>query len=110
MATIHVRREQDPFDRLRAYRIQVDGRTVAEVRRGESTAFEVDGNAHTLEARIDWCSSRGVELTHDTGDRSFVVRPAPVGWRVLLVPLYLTVWRASYLELEELPLEPGRTG
>jgi GTP-dependent phosphoenolpyruvate carboxykinase len=64
VATIHVHRERAPWkDRLRAYKIEVDGEVVAKLKDGESTAIEVEPGERTVVAKIDWAGSPPVTLT-----------------------------------------------
>jgi len=44
-------------DRLRAYRIFVDGTNVGDVRAGGQVELEISPGRHRVEARVDWCSS-----------------------------------------------------
>jgi hypothetical protein len=65
-------------DKLRAYKIFVDGRRVGSVRRGGTRETTVEPGVHVVQLRIDWCSSREVEVEIPDGGRS-VLRCRPGG-------------------------------
>jgi hypothetical protein len=77
-ATIEVHRsEDDARDRGRSYRIEIDGRRVGKLRRGETAKYPVTPGTHTVRARIDWTGSPAlpVEVSADAPAR-VVVGPA----------------------------------
>ncbi|GAA1366279.1 hypothetical protein GCM10009661_18720 [Catellatospora chokoriensis] len=45
-------------DRLRAYRLVVDGYEVGEIRRGQVLRVQVSPGRHEVQARIDWTGSK----------------------------------------------------
>lgn len=45
-------------DRARSYRILIDGAEVGKIKRGEMLGFPVPEGRHTLQLKIDWCTSR----------------------------------------------------
>jgi hypothetical protein len=76
-ARIQVSRPRRGRDGLRAYRVVVDGRPVAKVRRGRSCAVAVAPGRHRLYLRLDWwlrCPE--VEVTLAPGaSAGFLCRP-----------------------------------
>jgi len=62
-ATIEVHRTTDDArDRGRSYRIEIDGRRVGKLRRGESAKYPVPPGRHTVRARIDWTGSPALQV------------------------------------------------
>jgi hypothetical protein len=58
MSRIVVNRVQSRWqDRIRDYKVVVDGRTVAHVGNGEEVAVTVDPGPHTVHMAIDWARS-----------------------------------------------------
>lgn len=58
-ATLEIRREGRRYgDRLRAYRVVVDGERLGTVKRGETQGFEVEPGHHSVKLHLDWCRSR----------------------------------------------------
>jgi hypothetical protein len=49
-------------DRLRAYRVVLDGFVVGRITRGQSLSIEADPGLHEFRLAVDWCGSRSVEL------------------------------------------------
>jgi hypothetical protein len=64
-ATITVSRSKGRRNALRAYRVVVDGKAVARLRRGQMQVIAVGPGRHRLHARLDWwlrCPEVAVEL------------------------------------------------
>lgn len=101
-AELTVARDTVPSpDRLRAYRLMVDGVAVAKVKRGETATVTLSPGRHRIRMKIDWCGSRTLELDVSDSDRLAVrCRPGLTGLKALAVPLYLTFLRNRYIELE----------
>jgi hypothetical protein len=77
MATIEVSREEKKAtDRLRGYKVVIDGAAMGRIRNGETVSFEVSPGSHEVQMRMDWKRSEPfrVEATNDTPTR-LVVRP-----------------------------------
>jgi hypothetical protein len=93
-------------DRLRGYRLVVDGKSVASLKRGQSVSVPVQPGHHRIWMRIDWCRSRILDV--ELGDNERVVLTCRSGVRLwlLLFPVYLTVLRARYISLEQERREP----
>lgn len=56
-ATVELSRDRQWRDRLRSYRVYVDGIRVARIRAGQTITLPVDTGEHRLQVRIDWCRS-----------------------------------------------------
>jgi len=64
-------------DRLRAYRILVDGMSRGEVRSGAELRVELSPGCHEVQARIDWSGSPPQEVTVAPGSTvQVLVEPA----------------------------------
>lgn len=55
-------------DRLRSYRVILDGDQVAKVRPGQAIELPVSPGRHELLLEIDWCASPTVELDAEPGE------------------------------------------
>jgi hypothetical protein len=90
-ATLRVERAAAPWrDRLRPYRIVVDGETVGSVADGTTEEVSVAPGRHTLRLRIDWASSPEVEFVVADGEQ-VTLRCRPNGgarsaWRGVFSP------------------------
>jgi hypothetical protein len=68
-AVVRIRREASPWkDRLRKYKVLIDGAVVARLRNGEESEFSVPAGRHSIEVRIDWTGSDVVDFTADNGE------------------------------------------
>jgi hypothetical protein len=62
MALVEVSRDRGGYrDRLRAYRVLIDGTEVGRIRAGQRASYEVPAGHHTVELRVDWASSPTLE-------------------------------------------------
>jgi hypothetical protein len=84
----------DPF---RAYQVVIDGAVVGKVTRGETANIPVEPGHHEVWMRIDWCRSRAVAV--DVTPSQTLRLECEPNARVLLLPMYLTVWRGRYVAL-----------
>lgn len=71
-AQITVRRRAAYTDRLRAYRVEIDGTSVGLVRPGESISIPVSTGQHSVRLRIHWCSSNRVDVAMRPGEQIFL--------------------------------------
>lgn len=67
MTKINIQRSSEYINRIRSYRIYIDGKKVGTIENGEIKEFEVEEGNHIIEARIDWCGSPkvAVEIKND---------------------------------------------
>lgn len=50
-------------DAFRAYKIFVDGKEVEDIKSGETKRLQLTEGIHTLQLKIDWCTSREVSFS-----------------------------------------------
>jgi hypothetical protein len=62
MATIKIQRTAEYNNRLRDYKIFIDGQNVGTIANGETKEFETNAAQHTITAKIDWCSSQDISI------------------------------------------------
>jgi hypothetical protein len=68
-ATIAVSRSANKWkDRLRGYRVVVDGETVAQVKRGQRVDLPVKPGEHLVHLEVDWCRSPEVRVNAVAGE------------------------------------------
>jgi hypothetical protein len=68
MALLRIVRDSGHADRIRAYRVVVDGNTVGKIGDGETKEFPVSAGPHNLSIKIDWCGSKAVPFTVAEGE------------------------------------------
>jgi hypothetical protein len=99
---ITVRRTTSYADRLRAYKVKVDGKVVGLVRARESIKIPVSPGRHSLVLRIDWCGSEQIDFEIQLGEHvCFECGSSLSGWRILLVFFYAIFWTQRYLWLRQ---------
>ena len=103
MPTLIVRRARGGSDRLRRYRILLDGVAVGQLLQGEALSVAVEPGRHELQARIDWCGSRPLSLEVGAADEVVQVRSALRGWRLLFAARTAFRRPNDYLVLEREP-------
>jgi hypothetical protein len=64
--TLSLKRDSAFADRLRNYRVHLDGREIGRIGNGEDKDFAVTSGHHQLVMKIDWCRSN--IATFDIGE------------------------------------------
>lgn len=99
-AQITIRRGKSYADRLRAYKVVLDGLAVASVRAGESVTVPVTAGSHAIRLRVDWCGSEEVRFEAQVGESiAFECGNSLTGWRIFLVLFYVIFRSNQYLWL-----------
>lgn len=99
MATIIINRSSEYFNKFRKIIIYIDGKEIGQVADGSTERFTIPEGKHTLQAKIDWCSSRKIEfeireseqLNFDLGAFKHAQRFAIMGL-VFIAASYLLNW------------------
>ncbi|QDT29993.1 hypothetical protein Enr10x_53520 [Gimesia panareensis] len=99
MSTLTVTRESGCADKMRKYSILVDGVSIGSIGEGETLHSEIDPQKHRVEARIDFCGSRTLEID-GSHDQSLTVRSGLPSWHGAHSLYKVFIDRKSYLELE----------
>ena len=101
MAKLTVSRDSGYADRIRKYRVLVDGTEVGQVGDGESLTHEVQPGSHTVQAKIDWCGSRVLDIEVPESGSSVNLRSASRGWLVFAVIFFVVFYWNGYVVIEE---------
>jgi hypothetical protein len=88
VATLRLSRPHDGGGILRRLRVEVDGREVAALKQGETTAVPVPAGGHSVKGRMDWTSSPllDVEVAEDEEVRIEVALPLSALWDMVRRP------------------------
>ena len=99
MTVLVVRRVRWPRqDREYAYRVVVDDQRRAEIGDDDTVQIGLTPGEHRVRLEVKWCRSREVEFTISPGEIvRMECRPKA---KPLLAPLYVTIWRNDYIELD----------
>ena len=99
-ATLRITRTSQYANKLRAYSIFLDGARVGKIKDGETVTYPLSPGSHTVQARIDWCRTKPVEITVKPGqDIPLEVGCYAGGWRLLLA-LFDAIWPGRWLYLK----------
>ena len=85
-------------DATRSYKVLIDGVKIGEIKNGETKYFDVPEGYHTLQLKIDWCSS-GVQQIFIEKGKDFYAWCAPSKKSFLKDILYITIWANRYIDL-----------
>jgi hypothetical protein len=100
-ATIVVRRDSGYADRLRDYRILIDGVEIGRVGNGATQDFQITSSPHQLMIKVDWGRSNIVDFDIGEGQTVRIVCGSNLrGWRIVLALYYATFGFRSYLWLK----------
>lgn len=69
---IIISRKSEWRNRARNFHVWIDGREVGTIANGSSEEYPIEPGIHTLQCKIDWCSSPELELTLKAGETRFV--------------------------------------
>ncbi len=66
--SIRLRRLKASRDIMRRYKVLVDGDEVGYIKQSQEWGFAVPAGNHTLQLKIDWCSSKPISFTLAEGE------------------------------------------
>jgi hypothetical protein len=90
MATIKIQRTSELNNRLRDYRIYIDGEKIGTIADGETKNFIISSGQHSIIAKIDWCSSPEISFNIiDTDTKTFNVGGFKGGNKIVLITIGL---------------------
>jgi hypothetical protein len=102
MASLTIMRDSGYADRIRKYKVVIDGAVVGLVSNGETKEFAVSPGHHRLYMKIDWCGSKPVEFTVTERDAvTFQARSNLRGRKLFGALWYALFDRDSYILLEQ---------
>ncbi len=68
VALLKLVRDSGYADRLRAYKVVLDGKEAGKIGDGETIEFPISAGQHSLSLKIDWCGSNTIQFTVLEGD------------------------------------------
>ncbi|KAA0140599.1 MULTISPECIES: hypothetical protein [Gimesia] len=99
MSKLTVKREPGCADKMRKFSILVDGVSIGSIAEGETLHSEINPQKHRIEARVDLCGSRTLEID-GTHDQCLTVRSGLPSWHGAHSLYKVFIDRKGYLELE----------
>jgi hypothetical protein len=97
-STIEIQRASKYTDRVRAYKVHVDGKEVGTIKNGETAEFQVAPGTHEVKLTIDWTSSP--PLTIDAPPGGAVRLTCAPRANPFTALWFATVGKNRYLKLE----------
>ena len=89
-------------DKVRAYKLEIDGKPCGEIKTGQEITLNIPENAQQLLAKIDWCTSNKFDLAEIRDNERLEVKNAMA--LKLLIPFYIfyaiTFGKNKYLKIE----------
>lgn len=82
---LHRQRSLTGADVLRAYKVLIDGKEIGRIKSGETLNFPLATGNHTLQLKIDWCSSKETVIMIVENQAPYA-KCAPVGKGLLSAP------------------------
>lgn len=106
MPTIRLYRPPEFINSTRQYKIFVDGEKIGTIVNGDTLEFDLPAGTHTMQAKIDWCSSPEFTFSVKNGETKTINvggfhREEVVYLHTSKLLYYLTVGRKQYLYLED---------
>lgn len=90
-------------DAARAYKVFIDGAKAGVIKNGETQEYELSEGFHTLQLKIDWCSS-GVARFYIKNGETIYAACSPAKKPGLFGDLvYITVMCRRYIDLKIMP-------
>lgn len=99
---IRLKRDSGFADRLRAYKVILDGEEVVKIKNGEHIELNAEPGQHELYLKIDWCESNRIEFELNEGVIEFECRSNMRGgkfWLPFIELFYITFKRKEYIKL-----------
>ncbi len=87
-------------DRLRAYKVMLDGKEIGKIKNGEEREFDAPAGRHRLCLKIDWCGSNTVDFETPGNAVEFECGSNLTEGKALLAILYITFLRDHYIWLK----------
>ncbi len=89
-------------DKFRDYKLIVDNKVVASLKRGETKVILLPEDANTIKAKIDWCTSPSFPVSSITSGKITVKNSFSDNvFKFLFLPLYyISFGRGKYLTIE----------
>jgi hypothetical protein len=105
-ARIQICRRRTPWtDRLRTYKVRIDGEEVGDLQHGDEQTFEVQPGRHEIQLAVDWGRSQPVQLELAGEDQAQLLCH---GRNPFLALYWITAGRNRYIALN-LAAEPHRS-
>jgi hypothetical protein len=98
--TIRLKRDSGYADRLRKYRVLLDGQEIGRIGDGEEKVFEITSGQHQLVVKVDWAKTPAVSFVAGQGQTAkFSCGSNLRGFRLIFALYYAIFASGKYLWL-----------
>ena len=99
---LKIRRYSAWQDKIRKYKIVLDGNTLGKISDGETLEFQISNGKHELILKIDWCRSQKLTFDKKDDDVEFECGSNLQGLKIFLGILYVTLKYNEYISLKQI--------
>jgi hypothetical protein len=99
---VKIKRDSRYADRIRLYKIVLDGNVIGKIKNGQQLELEVPPGKHQLHLKIDWCRSNFVDFEANGGSIEFECGNNIRGFKILFVIFFITFLPGQYLWLKRI--------
>jgi hypothetical protein len=71
-ARIIINRSSEWMNRVRAFKVFIDGEQVGTIKNGGAEEFKIDPGVHTVVCKVDWCSSQELGIVVSDGETEYL--------------------------------------
>ena len=96
---IKIKRGSGYKDKIRAYKIVLDGKVTGEIKEGQEISLDTPKGPHQLYLKIDWCMSNKIDF--DIKNDETINFECGNNTKFGMALLYVTVLRKQYLWLKK---------
>ena len=89
MTTLKIKRDKGWADKVRSYKIVLDGKVIENIKEGESKELNIDAGQHELFCKIDWSRSNKVQFDINNNEsKDFKIQSSLRGFKAILAIVY----------------------
>lgn len=99
---IRIKRDSGYADRVRAYKIVLDGEVIGKIKNGQTVELDLQPGNHQLHMKIDWCRSNIVDFETNGSLIEFECGSNLRGMKLLLAIVYIIFLPSQYIWLKNL--------
>jgi hypothetical protein len=99
MSSIVIHRRAGWRDKLSVYQVFLDGEQVGLVKNGAEVTIQTTPGTHSIQLRIEWCSSPELHVNAAAGTTEIVACGA--NSKLLLGFFYVSIWRGKYIWIKQ---------
>lgn len=97
---IRISRDSGYVDRLRAYKVILDGQVIGEIKNGQQVEFNITPGKHQLNLKIDWCRSNIVDFEMHQDIIEFDCGSNLLGFKLFMAIFYVILFHKKYIWLK----------